>query len=99
ELQGSYFSIARISEVLNCSRTTIYNNLVIKEYIDKINEDFNKNNPYKKIEALEREVKDLNDKLDKMYQRDVELLLIQKENTEIKKRLKKENNIKKIVEN
>lgn len=99
ELQDSYFSIARISEVLNCSRTTIYNNLVIKEYIDKINEDFNKNNPYKKIEALEREVKDLNDKLDKMYQRDVELLLIQKENTEIKKRLKKENNIKKIVEN
>ncbi|MGD1330719.1 hypothetical protein ACLIMU_14120, partial [Enterococcus faecium] len=73
--------------------------LVIKEYIDKINEDFNKNNPYKKIEALEREVKDLNDKLDKMYQRDVELLLIQKENTEIKKRLKKENNIIKIVEN
>lgn len=99
ELQDSYFSIARISKVLNCSRTTIYNNLVIKEYIDKINEDFNKNNPYKKIEALEREVKDLNDKLDKMYQRDVELLLIQKENTEIKKRLKKENNIIKIVEN
>nr|WP_267461308.1 hypothetical protein [Enterococcus faecium]UBL10111.1 hypothetical protein [Enterococcus faecium] len=44
-------------------------------------------------------MKDLNDKLDKMYQRDVELLLIQKENTEIKKRLKKENNIIKIVEN
>lgn len=83
-LGTQYFSISEVAERIDCSRTTIYQNVILKEYIESISEEIEALNPYKEIEKLKEEILYLNEVIEKMKIRDTEILLLKKENKDLK---------------
>lgn len=96
DLQENPYSILQVSEVLDCSRTTIYNNPIIKEFIEELNLRLDDENPYKKVEKLEEKVRFQNEKIEKMYKRDIDIKLLRKENKELKEKLGIKDNLIKL---
>lgn len=89
EMKEKYFSVANIARKIDCSRTTIYNNPVLKDYIDEIGRELDDINPYSKVETLQNEILELNKKIDLMMKRDIELELLRLENIELKEKIDK----------
>lgn len=85
-IKKSKITISGVAEQIDCSRTTIYQNSILKHYIELIEKDITTMNPYNEIQILQNEIEDLNEKLDNMKKRDAELLLLKKENNVLKKR-------------
>src|SRR5690625_2326390 len=87
KIKQQYFTITRVAERIGCSRTTIYENDVLKHYIDVVSSEAALKNPYREIEKLGVEIIKLQDTIEMMKVRDTELLLIKRENRELKEQI------------
>ena len=87
KLGKQYFSISNVAEKIDCSRTTIYQNVILKEYVESINAELEAQNPYEQIQNLKEEMLYLNKVIDKMKVRDTEILLLKKENKDLKEQI------------
>jgi len=91
KLGKQYFSISDVAEKIDCSRTTIYQNVILKEYIESINTELEAQNPYEQIQNLKEEISYLNKIIDKMKVRDTEILLLKKENKDLREQIVRNN--------
>lgn len=100
KIKQQYFTITRVAERIGCSRTTIYENDVLKHYIDVVSSEAALKNPYREIEKLGVEIIKLQDTIEMMKVRDTELLLIKRENRELKEQINtNKNNIIQLNKN
>lgn len=100
KIKQQYFTITRVAERIGCSRTTIYENDVLKHYIDVASSEAALKNPYREIEKLGVEIIKLQDTIEMMKVRDTELLLIKRENRELKEQINtNKNNIIQLNKN
>lgn len=98
-LSKQYFSISDVAEKIECSRTTIYQNTILKAYIENINEKIDLLSPYKEIEKLKKEILYLNEVIEKMKVRDTENLLLKREINDLRDQyISNRNNIIPIKE-
>lgn len=81
-------SVLSISTDAKIARQTLYNNKILKEYIEFSIRDFDSYDPFQEIDELKNKINLLNEQLDKMYQRDIEVEIMFNENKELKKKLK-----------
>lgn len=81
-------SVLSISTDAKIARQTLYNNKILKEYIEFSIKDFDSYDPFQEIDELKNKVNLLNEQLDRMYQRDIEVEIMFNENKELKKKLK-----------
>lgn len=77
-LKSNKPSILQVSSEANIARQTLYNNPLLKEYIEKRLEDYHQNDPYKRIEALSTRINQLQDEVLTMRRRDVNEELLKK---------------------
>lgn len=100
KIKQQYFTITRVAERIGCSRTTIYENDVLKHYIDVVSSEAALKNPYREIEKLGVEIIKLQDTIEMMKVRDTELLLLKRENRELKEQINtNKNNIIQLNKN
>lgn len=81
-------SVLSVSTDAKIARQTLYNNKILKEYIEFSIKDFDAYDPFQEIDDLKNKVTLLNEQLDKMYQRDIEVEIMFNENKELKNKLK-----------
>ncbi|WFR58254.1 hypothetical protein QA584_04080 [Anaerocolumna sp. AGMB13025] len=84
----SKFNASYVSKQINCSRTTLYNNEILIQYIDKREIELNKNNPYVKISELNDIIDELRKEVDMHEIKDVKIELIIIENEQLANELK-----------
>ncbi len=97
KLNNSYYNLSDISKLLGCSRTTLYNNnQLLKRYIELSIEKANKSNPYIAYERIRESKQRLQEQVNLMAHRDVNLEKMRHENQMLVDRIKE---IKKENEN
>lgn len=88
-IKNSRFSLSSISQVLDCSRTTLYNhNQLLKRYIELSIDLFEAEDPYYAYDKLQASISELESKVNKMISRDIDTELLRVENENYMKKLK-----------
>ncbi len=82
------FNASTVSKVLECSRTTLYNNNILKEYITIREIELRKNNLLTEINDLKTNIKDLRNNIDALERRDLEIEIVALEADNLTKELK-----------
>ncbi len=90
-LKANKFSLSSIAKEIGCSRTTFYNNRILKAYIELSEVFFNEDNPYKAYEDLKTAKSLMEAQVDKMVARDVHAEIVSHENKELHKTIKEKN--------
>lgn len=78
-LKEDAINLITISESIKISRTTLYNNGILKEYIKYSIDKFNEGDPYVFIEKLRASKRELENQVLDMVDRDIEVELIMQE--------------------
>lgn len=86
-------SVKGISSKTKIARQTLYNNPMLKEYINLRSEAFVKVDASKKDAAKDEEIKRLKEEVEALHKRDVELAEAQREIKELKKQLKEKDEV------
>ena len=98
-LKENQINLTSISEVMKISRTTLYNNEILKEYIKYSIDKFNEGDPYYIIEKLRVCKSELENQVLDMVDRDIEIELIMQNIISLKNELaKKEKECNKLKE-
>lgn len=80
DLRYASYTVSDISKELNCSRTTLYNhNQLLKRYIEYSIKLSSKKNPYYTCEKLKETIRELQEQVDLMENRDIDFELIKQE--------------------
>lgn len=90
-LKSNKFSLSSIAKEIGCSRTTFYNNRILKAYIELSEALFIENNPYKAYEDLKTTKSLLEAQVDKMIARDVNAEIVSQENKKLHDTIKEKN--------
>jgi len=81
DLKGNKVTLTSVAEDAQISsRQTLYNNKELKAYIDRRMAQANELNPYHQIDELKDEIKQLNEKLKLMTERDIDTEILRSEN-------------------
>lgn len=80
QFKKNKFNATFVSKQINCSRTTLYNNEILKEYIDKREAELNKNNPFIKINELREAIVEMENEIDLLEKRDIEIEMLSAQN-------------------
>ena len=88
EMKANKPSLLKISEEANIARQTLYNNPILKAYIEFRIEEYNVNDIGNKNQSLQDKIKELNDTIEKMQIRDVNIELLKHEVSSLKEELK-----------
>lgn len=88
QFKKNKFNPTFVSKQINCSRTTLYNNEILNQYIGNRETELSKNNPYNKINELSDALDEMRKEIDMLEKRDVELELLTIENEELAKELR-----------
>lgn len=88
EIKNNKPSLLKISTEANIARQTLYNNPILKAYIEFRIEEYNVNDISNKNQILQDKIKELNDVIEKMQVRDVNIELLKHEVTSLKEELK-----------
>ena len=79
-LREASISVSSIAKELGCSRTTLYNhNQLLKRYTESVAQDFDNNNPLNDCEALKRTISKLQNEIELMYDRDIDIEVLRLE--------------------
>lgn len=98
-LKENTINLISISELMKISRTTLYNNEILKEYIKYSINKFNEGDPYGIIEKLKDSKSELENQVLDMVDRDIEIELIMQNIISLKNELaKKEKECNKLKE-
>lgn len=98
-LKENQINLTSISEIMKISRTTLYNNEILKEYIKYSIDKFNEGDPYYIIEKLKDSKSELENQVLDMVDRDIEIELIMQNIISLKNELaKKEKECNKLKE-
>lgn len=82
-VKGNRPSVLQVATEANIARQTLYNNPLLKEYVELRIEDYDRQDPYTTIECLRFQIQSLQDDIKKMQVRDVEIELLKKRITEM----------------
>lgn len=80
-------SIHSIVSKANISRQTIYNNIVLKMYIEKSIEEDKNTDIYETVTTLKKQLREKDEIISKMVNRDAEIAIYKKENQELKEEI------------
>ncbi|HBE8719203.1 TPA: hypothetical protein KM432_003883 [Clostridioides difficile] len=89
-------SILKVSSKANISRQTIYNNLILEEYIKERLKDFNKNSTNSRNDYYISTINDLQEKLNKLQEKDTHEEILKYKVSELTKTISSMN--KEILE-
>jgi DNA repair exonuclease SbcCD ATPase subunit len=93
------FNISSIAKKLNVSRTTLYNNNTLKNYIEHSVELFAKDNPYATCEGLKVSKVELEKQIEGFLDRDIEAEILKQEISALNKKLvEKEKEVQNLRE-
>lgn len=91
-IKSSIYSIKSISQEIGMARTTFYNySGLLQRYVEYSLTKSEKINPYKEIEKLKQTVQELKSKIFLLETRDIDVLLLKKENKQLKSTIKEKN--------
>ena len=76
-------SINKVAKESGISRQTFYNNPIITSYVEKYIEIYVKESPYKTINNLKEEIKNRDEQIEKLVQRDANIAYYKAENKEL----------------
>lgn len=88
-LKKNKFNASYVSKRIKCSRTTLYNNEILKNYITIREEELAKKNPLVKFVELRETISDMGNEISLLQKRDVEVELLVINNEELAKELRK----------
>lgn len=88
DMKANKPSLLKISAEANIARQTLYNNPILKAYIEFRIEEYNVNDIGNKNQFLQDKIKELNDTIEKMQVRDVNVELLKHEVSSLKEELK-----------
>ncbi len=86
-------SVKGVSAKTKIARQTLYNNQMLKEYINLRSEAFTKIDVSKKDTAKDNEIKQLRNEITALHKRDVELEEAKRQIKELKKQLKEKDDV------
>lgn len=86
-------SVKGISNKTKIARQTLYNNPMLKEYINYRAEAFSKIDASRQDTAKDEEIKKLREEITALHKRDVELMEAQREIKELKKQMKEKDEL------
>jgi len=90
-ISDNKINISTISKKIKCARGTIYNNVIFKEYIEERAKDYEKDDIVRMIYLKDLKIKELQEDLAKLHQRDVEFEELKRENKSLKQQIKERN--------
>ena len=76
-------SINKVAKESGISRQTFYNNPIITSYVEKYIEIYVKESPYETINNLKEEIKNRDEQIEKLVQRDANIAYYKAENKEL----------------
>ena len=76
-------SINKVAKESGISRQTFYNNPIITSYVEKYIEIYVKESPYETINNLKEEIKNRDEQIEKLVQRDANISYYKAENKEL----------------
>lgn len=88
-IKENKINLNTISTVMGISRTTLYNNKVLKKYINYSIDMENENNPYCMIEKLKSSKKELENQIFDMVDRDINIEFMNQEIIQLKNEIHK----------
>ena len=88
-LQGS-LNLKSIADATAISRTTYYNNDILKKYIDHSLGKIDSENPYEMIEKLKKDKVALQEQIDQFISRDVDIQILKHEKKELAAKVKED---------
>lgn len=106
-LKKTLMSISSVAKAAGIARGTIYNNKVLRDYIESFAEDHSDAGIYDECERLQKNLDEANQEIELLVQRDVDAMMyakkikeLEQENAALRKSIEKLNDrIKKIEEN
>lgn len=90
-LSRNVVSVKGISSKAKIARQTLYNNPILKEYIDYRAESFAKIDASRKSSTKDEEIRKLRDEITTLHKRDVELEETKREMKELKRKLQEKD--------
>jgi uncharacterized protein (UPF0276 family) len=94
EIKNNKINISSIAKTVDIARKTIYNNAILKDYINYANNIYNENYAENKISKLEDKISEQKTTIEKMVERDIIIENLKLELDQVKKEIhayKKEN--------
>ena len=82
-IKSEKVSINKIAKESGISRQTFYNNPIITSYVEKYIEIYVKESPYETINNLKEEIKNRDEQIEKLVQRDANIAYYKAENKEL----------------
>ena len=82
-IKSEKVSINKIAKESGISRQTFYNNPIITSYVEKYIEIYVKESPYETINNLKEEIKNRDEQIEKLVQRDANIAYYKAENQEL----------------
>ncbi|SCP98766.1 hypothetical protein [Anaerobium acetethylicum] len=86
-LKNTKINIASVSDMIDVSRKTIYNNEVLKDYIEHVEDVYNSNSPLIEITELREQLDEAVTNIKKMVHRDILLEDLKNEVDELRKEI------------
>ena len=97
DLKAAEYSLSEVTKAIGCARGTLYNNPILKAYIEYSIELDNKNNPYKVADDLRASRQKLQEQVHLMEVRDVQTEQLKAENAQLMRTLaEKEKEIERL---
>lgn len=87
-LKSNSLTVKAVAQLLKKSRTVIYNHPILMKYIDNASKRVAHGNPFREIEELKKYNSLLQDRIDKMEIRDINIEAIKMENKILKSKLR-----------
>ena len=82
-IKSEKVSINKVAKEIGISRQTFYNNPIITSYVEKYIEIYVKESPYETINNLKEEIKNRDEQIEKLVQRDANIAYYKAENQEL----------------
>ena len=82
-IKSEKVSINKVAKESGISRQTFYNNPIITSYVEKYIEIYVKESPYETINNLKEEIKNRDEQIEKLVQRDANIAYYKAENQEL----------------
>ena len=82
-IKSEKVSINKVAKESGISRQTFYNNPIITSYVEKYIEIYVKESPYETINNLKEEIKNRDEQIEKLVQRDANIAYYKAENKEL----------------
>ena len=82
-IKSEKVSINKVAKESGISRQTFYNNPIITSYVEKYIEIYVKASPYETINNLKEEIKNRDEQIEKLVQRDANIAYYKAENQEL----------------